>query len=131
MHLSAAITLKTFEAGASGFVTKSSGPGELIRAVSIVASGGRMLSPDASETMAKDRLASSSQFVEELSPRETEILRLLASGMDSEQIAVLLSLSLKTVRNHHYTIKSKIGARNDAHLVWLAVSAGLVDMAQG
>ena len=128
MHLSVAVTLKAFEAGASGFVTKSSGPAELIRAVSTVASGGRVLSPDVSQIMAADRLASSSQIVDELSPRETEILRLLASGMDSEAIADLLRLSPKTVRNHHYAIKAKIGARNDAHLVWLAVGAGVVQI---
>ena len=126
MHLSVAMTLKTFEAGASGFVTKSSGPDELIRAVATVAAGNRVLSPDVSEAIAADRLAGSPQFVDALSPRETEILRLLASGMNSEEIATLLNISTKTVRNHHYTIKSKIGARNDAHLVWLAVNAGLV-----
>ena len=128
MHLSVPVTLKAFEAGASGFVTKSSGPAELIRAVSTVASGGRALSPDVSEVIAADRLASSSQIVDDLSPREAEILRLLASGMDSEEIADLLSLSPKTVRNYHYAIKAKIGARNDAHLVWLAVGAGLVQI---
>jgi DNA-binding NarL/FixJ family response regulator len=128
MHLSAALTLKAFEAGASGFVTKSSGPAELIRAVSGVASGGRVLSPDVAEALAEDRLANSSQIVGDLSLRETEILRLLASGMDSEEIADLLSLSPKTVRNHHYAIKAKIGARNDAHLVWIASRAGLVEI---
>ena len=81
-----------------------------------------------SQVLAADRLASSSQIVDDLSPREAEILRLLASGMASEEIADLLSLSPKTVRNHHYAIKSKIGARNDAHLVWLAVGAGLVQI---
>lgn len=128
MHLSVAVTLKAFEAGASGFVTKSSEPAELTRAVSTVASGGRVLSPDVSQVIAADRLAGSSQMVDDLSPRETEILRLLASGMDSEAIADLLRLSPKTVRNHHYAIKSKIGARNDAHLVWLAVGAGIVQI---
>jgi DNA-binding NarL/FixJ family response regulator len=131
MHLSVAVTLKAFEAGASGFVTKSSGPAELIRAVSTVAAGGRVLSPDVSEVIAADRLASASQIVDNLSPRETEILRLVASGMDSEAIAELLNLSPKTVRNHHYAIKAKIGARNDAHLVWLAARAGLVQIDAG
>jgi len=93
-----------------------------------VASGGRVLSPDVSQIIAADRLSSSSQIVDDLSPRETEILRLLASGMDSEAIADLLRLSPKTVRNHHYAIKAKIGARNDAHLVWLAVGAGVVQI---
>ena len=49
--------------------------------------------------------------------------------MTSDAIAELLNLSQKTIRNHHYAIKSKIGAKNDAHLVWLAVSAGLVSIA--
>ena len=128
MHLGAAMTLKAFEAGALGFVTKSSAPGELIRAVSAVASGTRVLSEDVSQALAADRLAGSSDLVDDLSPREAEILRLLASGMASEDIAVLLGLSPKTVRNQHYAIKSKIGARNDAHMVWLAVEAGLVQI---
>lgn len=128
MHLSAPVTLAAFEAGASGFVTKSSGPAELIRAVSGVASGSRVLSPDISEVLAADRLAGPSRIVCDLSPRETEILRLLASGMDSEEIAALLNLSPKTVRNHHYAIKAKIGARNDAQLVWIAARADLVQM---
>ena len=63
-----------------------------------------------------------------LGPPETEILRLLASGFASETIAELLNLSHKTVRNHPYAIKTKIGARNDAHLVWIAVRGGLVSI---
>jgi two-component system invasion response regulator UvrY len=128
MHLSAAVTLTAFEAGASGFVTKSSGPAELIRAVSAVAAGKRVLSPDVSDALAADRLAGPLEVIRDLSPRETEILRLLASGMESEEIAVLLNLSPKTVRNHHYAIKAKIGARNDAQLVWIAARADLVQM---
>lgn len=128
MHLGAAFALKAFEAGASGYVTKSSEPAELIRAVTVVAQGGRVLSEDVSKAIAADRLAGPGNVVEELGPRETEILRLLAAGLTHDAIADLLNLSLKTVRNHHYAIKSKIGARNDAHLVWLAVSAGLVNI---
>jgi hypothetical protein len=50
----------------------------------------------------------------------------VASGWTTEQIATSLNLSTKTVQNYHYQIKSKIGARTDAHLVWLATAAGLV-----
>lgn len=127
MHQGAAYALKAFEAGASGYITKSSAPAELIRAVEVVARGGRMLSEDISKAIAADRLAGGGRLIEDLSARETEILRLLASGKSSDEIAVLLNLSQKTVRNHHYAIKSKIGARNDAHLVWLAISCGLVE----
>jgi two-component system, NarL family, invasion response regulator UvrY len=128
MHASPAFALKAFEAGASGYVTKGSEPGDLVRAIRAVAAGGRFLSEDIARAIAADRLAGPQRVVEHLGPRETEILRLLASGMTSEAIAALLNLSPKTVRNHHYAIKSKIGAQNDAQLVWLAVSAGLVDM---
>jgi DNA-binding NarL/FixJ family response regulator len=132
MHASPAFALKAFEAGASGYVTKGSDPGDLVRAIRAVAGGGRFLSDDIARAIAADRLAgpacAAARVVEHLGPRETEILRLLATGMTSDAIAKLLNLSPKTVRNHHYTIKTKIGAQNDAQLVWLAVSAGLVDM---
>jgi two-component system invasion response regulator UvrY len=127
MHQGAAYALKAFEAGASGYITKGSEPGELIRAVGIVARGGRIISDDVSRAIAADALKGGAGIVDSLGPRETEILRLLASGLSSEEIARILHLSHKTVRNHHYAIKSKIGARNDAHLVWLAVNAGLLD----
>jgi len=126
MHAGSAFALKAFAAGASGYITKSSPPDDLIRAVEIVARGGRALSDDISKALAADRLAGSNPAIDELSPRETEILRLLATGMPSEAIADILNLSHKTVRNHHYAIKAKIGAENDAHLVWLALSAGLI-----
>lgn len=127
MHAGSAFALKAFEAGASGYITKSSPPGDLVKAVEVVSRGGRALSDDICQALAADRLSGHNQAIEELSPRETEILRLLATGLSSEAIAQLLNLSQKTVRNHHYAIKAKIGAENDAHLVWLAISAGLIN----
>lgn len=129
MHAGPAFALKAFEAGASGYVTKGSDPKDLLGAVRTVAVGGRFLSEDIARAIADDRVAGSRHLVEHLSPRETEILRLIASGRTSEAIADLLHLSQKTIRNHHYAIKSKIGANNDAHLVWLAIGAGLVSIA--
>jgi two-component system, NarL family, invasion response regulator UvrY len=126
MHSGAAFALKAFEAGASGYVTKSSAPAELVRAVATVARGGRVLSEDIAREIAAERVAGERSLVDDLGPRETEILRLVASGLTTEQIALSLHLSPKTVQNYHYQIKSKIGARTDAHLVWLAIGAGLV-----
>jgi two-component system invasion response regulator UvrY len=126
MHNGAAFALKAFEAGATGYVTKSSDAAELVRAVTIVAQGGRALSSDIAREIAVERLANEKSLVDDLGPRETEILRLVASGLTTEEIANSLNLSAKTVQNYHYQIKSKIGARTDAHLVWLAIGAGLV-----
>jgi len=128
MHLGAGFALKAFEAGAMGYLTKTREPGELIEAVAAVAEGRRYLSEDIARVLAADHLSGTTDPIGELGPRATEILRLLASGMDTETIARLLNLSPKTVRNHHYAIKAKVGARNDAHLVWRALQAGLIDV---
>jgi DNA-binding NarL/FixJ family response regulator len=128
MHSGAAFALKAFEAGASGYVTKSSAPAELVRAVTTVASNGRALSDDIAREIAAERLSGQGSLVDDLGPRETEVLRLVASGFTTEQIAESLNLSPKTIQNYHYQIKSKIGARTDAHLVWLAIGAGVVTL---
>jgi DNA-binding NarL/FixJ family response regulator len=126
MHSGAAFALKAFEAGASGYITKSSDAAELVRAVATVAGGGRALSNDIAREIAAERLAQGRSPIDDLAPREVEILRLVAAGRTTGEIAEFLNLSPKTVQNYHYQIKSKIGARTDAHLVWLAIAAGLV-----
>ena len=127
MHSGAAFALKAFEAGASGYVTKSSSAAELLRAVGAVAKGGRALSDDVAREIAAERLAQGRSPLDDLGPRETEILKIVASGRTSEEIAEALNLSTKTVQNYHYQIKSKVGARTDAHLVWLAIGGGLMN----
>jgi DNA-binding CsgD family transcriptional regulator len=84
------------------------------------------MSEDISRALAADRLSGGRPAIDELTPREMEVLRLVATGLSSDAIAGLLNLSLKTVRNIHYAVKAKIGAENDAHLVWLALAAGLI-----
>lgn len=126
MHSGAGFALKAFEAGAAGYVTKASDAAELVNSLAVVARGGRTMSNDVARELAAERLSRSGSQLDELGPRETEILRLLASGWLGEEIAAALNLSLKTVRNYHYQIKAKLGARSDAHLVWLALQAGLV-----
>ena len=126
MHQSATYALTALEAGAAGYVTKTSAPAELMRAVALVAEGRRALSEDIAEEIAAERLTGTRSPFEDLAPREVEILRLFASGMAAEDIADKLCLSLKTVQNYHYSIKSKVAARTDAHLVWLAIGAGLL-----
>ncbi|UMY19923.1 response regulator transcription factor [Methylobacterium organophilum] len=126
MHQSTAFASKAFEAGASGYVTKSSEPEELIAAVAAVARGERALSDDIARELGAERLSGRRSPVEDLGPRELEILRLIASGRTSEAISQSLSLSLKTVQNYHSAIKSKLSVHTDADLVWIAVAAGLL-----
>ena len=126
MHQDAAFALKAFEAGAAGYVTKSSAPEELVCAVARVAAGGRAVSADIAQAIATERLSGKRSPLDELGPREVEVLQLVASGMATEAIAEALHLSPKTIQNYHYGIKAKLRARNDAHLVWLAIGAGLL-----
>jgi DNA-binding NarL/FixJ family response regulator len=127
MHQAAAFALKAFEAGAAGYVTKSSAPDELVRALATVAAGGRALSADIAREIAAERLSNQRSPLDGLGPRETEILRLLAGGRTAAEIADALCLSVKTVQNYHYAIKGKLGARTDAGLVWLAIETGLLE----
>ncbi|QHQ35365.1 response regulator transcription factor [Algicella marina] len=126
MHQGSAFALKSIEAGAAGYVTKSSDPENLIKAIFGVLEGRTVISPDVIESIAQDRIAGAGNRLDDLTTRQTEILRLLASGWPVEKIAEALSISLKTVRNNHYQIKSVLGLETDAQMVWFAWETGLV-----
>ncbi|MDA9435001.1 response regulator [Bradyrhizobium sp. CCBAU 51627] len=124
MHNEAVLVKAAFNAGASGFVTKSSAPSAVVSAIRGVARGERTISDDIAHVLADDSLSAGSAL-DQLGEREIEILRQFAGGATSEQIATHLNLSVKTVQNYHYLIKTKIGARTDAQLVRLAAACGL------
>jgi two-component system invasion response regulator UvrY len=125
MHSEAALVKAAFNAGASGYVTKSSDPAVLIQTVRAVACGERAMSDDIARVLALESLDSPGSVLDQLGRREIEILRQLASGSTKEQIASNLNLSTKTVQNYHYLIKAKTGVRTDAQLVRLAAECGL------
>jgi two-component system invasion response regulator UvrY len=128
MHSEAALVKTAFNAGASGFVTKSSEPAALIQAIRSVARGERAMSDDIAHALAEDSLNPSQSMLERLGEREIEILRQLAAGSTADQIAANLNLSLKTVQNYHYMVKAKTGLQTDAQLVRLAVACGLTNL---
>ena len=98
MHGEAPLVKAAFAAGASGFVTKSSEPSALVRAIRMVISGERALSDDVAHVLAADSLDPMQTVLDRLGEREIEILRQLASGLTTEQIATNLHLSVKTVQ---------------------------------
>jgi DNA-binding NarL/FixJ family response regulator len=128
MHGEAALVKTAFNAGASGFVTKSSEPAALIQAIRSVARGERAMSDDIAHALAEDSLNPLQSMLGRLGEREIEILRQLAAGSTADQIAANLNLSLKTVQNYHYTVKAKTGLQTDAQLVRLAVACGLTNL---
>ncbi len=128
MHTEAVLVKAAFDAGASGYVTKSNEPAALIRAIRSVARGERAMSDDVAHILATESLAPSRSTLDQLGEREIEILRQFAAGATKEQIASNLHLSVKTVQNYHYLIKAKTGTQTDAQLVHLAAECGLADL---
>ncbi|MBK8814302.1 MAG: response regulator transcription factor [Methylococcaceae bacterium] len=128
MHQNHRFAEQALKAGALGYVTKSSPPEELLNAIQDVRAGRRVLSPDIAQALALEKTGGDCQ--ETLTPREFEILRLLAAGKSKEETANLLNLSPKTVANCHYLIKSKLGVASDIELTHWAIKMDLVDSNQ-
>ena len=128
MHTETVLVKAAFDAGASGYVTKSNEPAALIRAIRSVAQGERAMSDDIAHILAAESLTPSRSALDQLGEREIEILRQFAAGSTTKQIASNLNLSVKTVQNYHYLIKAKTGMRTDAQLVRLAAECGLADL---
>ncbi len=122
MHQGAIFAQKAMAAGARGFVSKSSPPEELVRAIAAVMAGRRALSADLAQDLAQTSLGGDD--VSSLTPREREILELLTSGMNGRAIARSLGLTSKTVQNNLSMIRAKLGASGDADLVLKAQRAG-------
>lgn len=129
MHEGVGFAMKAMEAGASGYVTKSAAPSELLKAVEKVSRGQIAFGNDIAQALARERVLGRHSELEAIGLREMEILRMVAEGRTVNVIAVELSLSPKTVHNYRSQIKAKLGASTDANLVWLAIKHGLVDPA--
>lgn len=125
MHQGVIFARKAMAAGARGFVSKSSPPDELVRAITAVMSGRRALSADMAQDFARDAFEDGG--LASLTPRERDILLLLARGMSGRAIAQDLGLSSKTVQNNLSLIRAKLGASGDADLVLKAQRAGFID----
>jgi DNA-binding NarL/FixJ family response regulator len=127
MHSAAPYALLAFRAGAKGYVTKSSPPDFLISAVRNVAEGRVAICAEISETLALDRVQKERRELEELSPREFEIFRMILDAKSTDEIASALNVSRKTVANYHYSIKSKLGVASDIELLYFGLRQGLVE----
>ena len=120
--------VRAIRAGAAGFLTKESAPDKLIDAVRKVASGGRYISTELAETLASVLAGDSSGAPHErLSNREFEILKLLASGKTVSEVALLLTLSVKTVSTHRTRLLKKMEMHTNAELTSYAVRNRLVE----
>jgi DNA-binding NarL/FixJ family response regulator len=118
-------------AGASGFLLKRTGPEELLAAIHTVAAGDSLLSPSVTRTVI-DRMAhqptpeiGSGRRIEELTPREREVLELLARGLSNGEIATDLVIEESTVKTHVKRILMKLQLRDRIQAVIFAYESGL------
>ncbi|GEP12637.1 response regulator transcription factor [Methylobacterium gnaphalii] len=126
MHQSPAYAIQAIRAGAKGYVTKSSSPDELLRAVGDVLDGRLALSADMDHVLALDQLAAEPRAIDVLTPREFEVLQMLLAERNSDEIAEILHVSPKTVTNTRFLIRSKLEVRSEIELFKLALRQGLL-----
>ena len=122
--------VSAIRSGARAFVLKKASSTELLDALRTVARGGSYLSSQVSDRLLAriqrgDLDTHDRSPLETLSPRELQVLRLVAEGKTSKDIAVLLDLGLQTVRSYRKTMMKKLGVNNVAGLTQLALAAGL------
>lgn len=119
------------DAGASGYVPKRAAPEELITAIRVTAQGEVYLYPSLAKLLVSDYLTQSNlpgkqATLDGLTPREYEVLTLLADGASNNEIAAQLSISPKTVARHRENIMGKLGLHSRAELVKYAIRKGII-----
>ena len=126
MHENAGFAVQAIRAGARGYVTKSSPPEILVRAVMEVLGGAIAISPDIDLELALSRLCGERAAADVLTAREFEVMQMLLAERTTEEIASALHLSPKTIANLHSLIKDKLGVGTDIEPVRLALRQGLL-----
>src|SRR6267142_670072 len=114
--------------GVKGYVVKSPAPTDLVRAIHEVLNGMMYLSPRVSRTVVQAYLAKSELPPDPLTPREREVLQLVAAGKTTKEVAELLGISVKTAESHRTHIIQKLDTSNTAGVVRYAIRQGLIQV---
>jgi DNA-binding NarL/FixJ family response regulator len=127
MHQDRAYARRALEAGAAGFVLKHSASDELLMAINAALKGNTFITPALAADVLQDvRQAAKSDPTDAITPRQREILKLLAEGRSAKEIAKELSISARTVEFHKYQMMETHGLNNSAELVHFAIKNGIV-----
>ncbi|MEV8517875.1 response regulator transcription factor [Dactylosporangium sp. NPDC051484] len=122
MHDDVSFAREAFAGGVHGYVLKEAAADELLRAVETVMAGSVYVDAELGARLARSRPAAS----DALSPREREVLTLLASGHTNAEVARRLSISLRTVETHRANLRARLGTTSRAELVAAARRIGLL-----
>ena len=131
MHSDESYVLRALKAGAKGYLLKDSAENDLIEAIRAVDEGKAFFSPEISNIMVEDyvremKRRGAEDSYELLTPREREILQMLAEGKSNKHIATVLDLSLYTVETHRRNLQDKLNLHSFAELILYAVRKGII-----
>ncbi|HUN62981.1 MAG TPA: response regulator transcription factor [Candidatus Sulfotelmatobacter sp.] len=131
MHSDESYVLRALKAGARGYLLKDSAEADLIKAVHAVAGGKSFFSPAVSKLLLDDyvrklKRSGTEDAYDLLTPREREILQLIAEGKSNKDIANLLNLSVYTVESHRSNLMEKLNLRGLPELILYAVRRGII-----
>lgn len=127
MHATRDYVEQAIRAGAAGYILKDAATAELQLALAAVAQGGTWISPAVSPLLIARYLDPEAAAPPALTPRQTEILKLIAAGLATKEIAYQLGLSAKTVESHRAQLMERLQIRDVAGLVRYAIRSGLID----
>ena len=114
--------LRALKAGAQGYILKGDVPRQLLDTIRAVHAGQKRIPPEVAAQLAEHAAE------EELSPRELDVLRLIAGGNANKEIAARLSIGEDTVKRHVTNILGKLGANDRTHAVMIGLKRGIIDL---
>lgn len=126
MHEEREYVVKALKAGADGYLLKSIEGPELEKAIRTICSGSKYFSPQITNILAES-VARPAEDVPELTPREKEVLSLVAAGQSTKQIADKLDISIRTVESHRINLLKKVGVNNSAELIRKSIELKILD----
>jgi DNA-binding NarL/FixJ family response regulator len=126
MYKDESYVLRALRAGINGYVVKTQAAPDLVEAIRSILHGGLYLSPVISESVVKAALIQNERELDPLTPREREVLQLIAEGKSNKQISRELEMSVKTVDSHRRNLMVKLDIHETAGLVRYAIRTGLI-----
>jgi DNA-binding NarL/FixJ family response regulator len=120
--------LQALKAGAKGYVLKSQAAADLLRAIREVARGEVYLSPEVAASVVDAYVNETDVAADPLSPRERQVMQLVAEGSSTKEVAKVLNISYKTAESHRNHIMKKLGIHDVVALTRHAIQAGLVQV---
>lgn len=130
VHEAGEYAIRAVREGAAGYLPKSAASTELEDAIRTVVSGKRYISPETAQNtvIEQGRVGTKRDLLATLSPRQREVLRLIAEGRTTKQIARELEISVKTVETHRAQLMERLGIHDVAGLVRYAIIVGLIEV---